>query len=85
MESRDENLNKGSGTEFRRLCLNIEVNQLFSKLCFHKRKESCISRQKHDHLRLKNYPLPDSNSVNKYSLCVEGKFQSEAYTFLKLI
>ena len=85
MESRDKNLNKGRGTEFRRLCLNIEVNQLFSKLFFHKRKESCISRQKHDHLTIKKYPLPNSNSVNKYPLCVESKFQSEAYTFLKLI
>ena len=65
MENRDENLNKESGTEFRR-CLNIEVNQLFSKLCFHKRKESCISRQKHDHLRV---------SVQKNQK-LSGKFQN---------
>ena len=63
----------------------ILVNQLFSKLCFTREKRVAFHGKNINHLTLKKYPLPNSNSVNKYSLCVEGKFQSEAYELLKLI
>ena len=65
--------------------LNIEVNRLFSKLRFTREKRVAFHRKNIDHLTLKKYPLPNSNSVSKYSLCAEGKSRSEAYALLKLI